>query len=74
MVNMKYRGFTSVFSYCANRSEKEKEGGVCPKLRFAFDNVISPNSSDSSRKRQYANVIQFLSRSVIGRVALCPKR
>ena len=72
MVNMKYRGFTSVFSYCANRSEKE--GKVCPKLRFAFDNVISPNSSDSSRKRQYANVIQFRSRSVSGRVALCPKR
>ena len=72
MVGMQYRGFTSLYGYCAHRAKKT--GTRCPTLRFAFDNVIAPNASDSSRKRQYGNIIQFRSRSVSGRVALCPKR
>jgi hypothetical protein len=69
---MKYRGFTSLYSYCAHRSQQK--GGKCPSIRFAFDNVIAPNASDKSRKRQYANDIQMSSRIAIGRVTVCPKR
>ena len=72
MVGMKFRGFSSVYAYCAHRSHNKKTR--CPTLRFAFDNILSPNSSDKSRKRQYANAIQMSSRTAIGRVAVCPKR
>ena len=72
MVGMTYRGFTSLYGYCAHRAHQK--GSKCPTIRFAFDNIIAPNSSSKSSKRQYANVIQMSSRASISRVAVCPKR
>lgn len=72
MVNMQYRGFSSVYSYCAHKAHKK--GTRCPSLRFAFDNVLAPNNSEKSKKMIYSNAIRMSSRAAIGRVGLCPKR
>jgi len=72
MVNMQYRGFSSVYSYCAHKAHQK--GSRCPSLRFAFDNVLAPNNSEKSKKMIYSNAIRMSSRTAIGRVALCPKR
>jgi len=72
MVNMQYRGFSSVYSYCAHKAHQK--GSRCPSLRFAFDNVLAPNNSAKSKKMIYSNAIRMSSRTAIGRVALCPKR
>ena len=48
MVGMQYRGFTSVYGYCAHRAHQK--GTRCPSLRFAFDNVLAPNNSAKSKK------------------------
>ena len=72
MVGMQFRGFTSVYGYCANKAHQK--GTRCPSIRFAFDNIIAPNNSSQSRKRLAANAIQMKSRTVIGRVVVCPKR
>ena len=72
MVNMQYRGFSSVYSYCAHKAHQK--GSRCPSLRFAFDNVLAPKNSEKSKKMIYSNAIRMSSRTAIGRVALCPKR
>jgi len=72
MVNMQYRGFSSVYSYCAHKAHQK--GSRCPSLRFAFNNVLAPNNSAKSKKMIYSNAIRMSSRTAIGRVALCPKR
>jgi hypothetical protein len=72
MVNMRYRGYTSLYSYCADRSHKSKNNR-CPSLRFAFNNVLAPNNSAKSKKMIYSNTIRYASRGVAARVIVCNK-
>ena len=70
---MKYRGFSSISAYCANRhhdpnKNKKKENTKCPSLLFNFNNIISPNNADVSTKMRYANAIKFANKTVSGRV------
>ena len=74
---MKYRGFSSLYAYCAHRSHNineshNKRNTRCPLMVFKFDNIISPNNADISTKMRYANTIKFASsvnKTVAGRVA-----
>ena len=72
---MKYRGFSSLYSFCADRhhnSKGDKNNTTCPTLSFNFNNIISPNNADVSTKIRYAKTIKFASshnKSVAGRVS-----
>ena len=71
---MKYRGFSSLYAYCAHRSHSTqgKDKTTCPSLSFNFNNIISPNNADVATKMRYANAIKFASstnKSIAGRVA-----
>ena len=72
---MKYRGFSSLYAYCADRHHNEKgnkNNTTCPTLLFYFNNIISPNNADVSTKMRYAKTIKFASsqnKSVAARVS-----
>lgn len=73
---LKYRGFSSLSAYCANRSHGGTKGHGdkntrCPLLSFDYNNMISPNNADVSTKMRYAKAIKFAAstnKSVAGRV------
>lgn len=71
---MKYRGFSSFYSYCANKSENSnihtnnKTQTQCPNIKITSDNILAPSNSGNSAKRHYARVVKYNSRAISARV------
>ena len=70
---MKYRGYSSLYAYCAHRSHDNTHGKKtkCPLLSFNFNNIISANNADISTKMRYAKTINLAAstnRTIAGRV------